>query len=205
MIILKILKNVKETYEFNLKHNIDINCITNVDKTNIPHGDVILAGIHCQPFSNAGNRKSTKDKDGNLFLEVIDLIKKQSNPPKVVIFENVRGFLSSRDNSDVLLTERFSQEMDDIGYATKFKLLNAAEKINCQLKYVAEFVDGKANVGLQHIPSDHPFYNLEGSDNIVLFFTDRYPENPLIIKGAGAGADVTASGIFADVIRIANQ
>ena len=62
----------------------------------------------------------------------------------------------------------------------------------------------KANVGLQHIPSDHPFYNLEGSDNIVLFYTDRYPEQPLIIKGAGAGADVTASGIFADVIRIGN-
>ena len=76
---------------------------------------------------------------------------------------------------------------------------------DCRLKYVAEFVNGKANVGLQHIASDHPFYNLEGSDNIVLFFTDRYPENPLLIKGAGAGADVTASGIFADVIRIANQ
>ncbi|KGL59007.1 bifunctional aspartate kinase/homoserine dehydrogenase I [Polaribacter sp. Hel1_85] len=76
---------------------------------------------------------------------------------------------------------------------------------DCRLKYVAEFIDGKANVGLQHIPADHPFYNLEGSDNIVLFFTDRYPENPLLIKGAGAGADVTASGIFADVIRIANQ
>jgi aspartokinase/homoserine dehydrogenase 1 len=55
---------------------------------------------------------------------------------------------------------------------------------------------------LQHIPISHPFYNLEGSDNIVLFFTDRYPQQPLIIKGAGAGADVTASGIFADVIRI---
>lgn len=73
------------------------------------------------------------------------------------------------------------------------------------MKYVAEFINGKANVGLQHIASDHPFYNLEGSDNIVLFFTDRYPHNPLIIKGAGAGADVTASGIFADVIRIANK
>ena len=48
------------------------------------------------------------------------------------------------------------------------------------------------------------FYNLEGSDNIVLFFTDRYPKNPLLIKGAGAGADVTASGIFADIIRIGN-
>jgi aspartokinase/homoserine dehydrogenase 1 len=57
---------------------------------------------------------------------------------------------------------------------------------------------------LQHISSSHSFYNLEGSDNIVLFFTDRYPEQPLIIKGAGAGADVTASGIFADVIRTGN-
>ncbi len=80
---------------------------------------------------------------------------------------------------------------------------NAATK-NCRLKYVAEFANGKANVGLQHIETTHPFYNLEGSDNIVLFFTDRYPENPLIIKGAGAGAEVTASGIFADIIRIGN-
>lgn len=85
------------------------------------------------------------------------------------------------------------------------KILQQADNIDCRLKYVAEFKDGKANVGLQHIAADHPFYNLEGSDNIVLFFTDRYPENPLIIKGAGAGADVTASGIFADVIRIANK
>ena len=85
------------------------------------------------------------------------------------------------------------------------KIYQQADSKNCRLKYVAEFVNGKANVGLQNIATDHPFYNLEGSDNIVLFFTDRYPENPLIIKGAGAGADVTASGIFADVIRIGNK
>ncbi|MDG1803641.1 bifunctional aspartate kinase/homoserine dehydrogenase I [Flavicella sp.] len=73
---------------------------------------------------------------------------------------------------------------------------------NAELKYVAEFVDGKANVSLQEVDSKHPFSNLQGSDNIVLFFTERYPEYPLIVKGAGAGADVTASGIFADIIRI---
>ena len=84
------------------------------------------------------------------------------------------------------------------------ELYKEASGKDSRLKYVAEFVDGKANVGLQHIPSDHPFYNLEGSDNIVLFYTDRYSQQPLIIKGAGAGADVTASGIFADVIRIGN-
>lgn len=73
-----------------------------------------------------------------------------------------------------------------------------------RLKYVAQFENGKANVGLRFIPKDHPFYNLEGKDNIVLFFTDRYIDQPLLIKGAGAGAAVTASGIFADVIRIGN-
>lgn len=73
---------------------------------------------------------------------------------------------------------------------------------NNELKYVAEFKDGKANVSLQEVDSKHPFSNLQGSDNIVLFFTERYPEFPLIVKGAGAGADVTASGIFADIIRV---
>ena len=84
------------------------------------------------------------------------------------------------------------------------KLYSDAENKDSKLKYVAQFEDGKASVGLQQIPKGHDFYNLEGSDNIVLFFTERYPNQPLIIKGAGAGADVTASGIFADIIRIGN-
>ncbi len=75
---------------------------------------------------------------------------------------------------------------------------------DCRLKYVAKFEDGKASVGLQFIPKESPFYNLEGKDNIVQFYTDRYVDQPLLIKGAGAGATVTASGIFADVIRIGN-
>ena len=81
------------------------------------------------------------------------------------------------------------------------KLVSDAEAKGCRLKYVAELDEGKANVGLQEVPQGHPFYNLEGKDNIVLFFTDRYPEQPLIIKGAGAGGDVTASGLFSDIIR----
>lgn len=84
------------------------------------------------------------------------------------------------------------------------KMYKEAAGTNSKLKYVAQFEEGKAKVGLQKIPKGHDFYNLEGSDNIVLFFTERYPNQPLIIKGAGAGADVTASGIFADIIRIGN-
>ncbi|MGA9324897.1 MAG: bifunctional aspartate kinase/homoserine dehydrogenase I, partial [Salegentibacter sp.] len=88
----------------------------------------------------------------------------------------------------------------------KFKeIYESAASHDAQLKYVAQLEDGKAKVGLQEVEAQHPFYNLNGSDNIVLFFTDRYSEQPLIVKGAGAGAEVTASGIFADVIRIGKK
>lgn len=83
-------------------------------------------------------------------------------------------------------------------------LLVQAKEKDCRLKYVATFENGKASVGLEFIPKESPFYNLEGKDNIVQFFTDRYVDQPLLIKGAGAGAAVTASGIFADVIRVGN-
>lgn len=81
------------------------------------------------------------------------------------------------------------------------KLLENAENQNSRLKYIAQLEKGKASVGLQNINPDHDFYNLEGSDNIILFYTKRYNKHPLIIKGAGAGAEVTAAGIFGDIIR----
>ncbi|MBC7495342.1 MAG: bifunctional aspartate kinase/homoserine dehydrogenase I, partial [Flavobacterium sp.] len=81
-------------------------------------------------------------------------------------------------------------------------LLAKANAQESRLKFVAKFSNGKASVGLQFITKESPFYTLEGKDNIVEFFTDRYVDQPLIIKGAGAGAAVTASGIFADIVRI---
>lgn len=84
------------------------------------------------------------------------------------------------------------------------ELYQSANSKDCQLKYVASLKDGVASVALQEIPEGHPFFNLEGKDNIVMFYTERYPEQPMIIKGAGAGAEVTASGLFADIIRVAN-
>ena len=85
------------------------------------------------------------------------------------------------------------------------ELRKKASEKGCKLKFVAEFNRGKAKVGLKEIPVNHPFYNLDGKDNIVLFHTNRYSDQPLIIKGAGAGAEVTASGIFADIIRTINK
>jgi aspartokinase/homoserine dehydrogenase 1 len=80
-------------------------------------------------------------------------------------------------------------------------LLNEASSRNLKLKYIASFDSGRASVGLQSIGPEHNFANLSGKDNAVLFYTTRYNEQPLVIKGAGAGADVTAAGVFADIIR----
>ena len=81
------------------------------------------------------------------------------------------------------------------------QLYTEAAAAGKKLKFVAQFDNGRASVGLQHIDSQHNLYHLYGKDNVVLFYTSRYPEQPLVIKGAGAGADVTASGVFADIIR----
>lgn len=76
---------------------------------------------------------------------------------------------------------------------------------NERLRVIAKFKNEKAGIFLQGVNSSHPFFNIEGNDNVVSIFSKRYLERPLIIKGAGAGAEVTASGIFADVLSIINN
>ncbi len=70
------------------------------------------------------------------------------------------------------------------------------------LRYIASFENGIASVALQAVAADHPFYHLSGSDNVIALTTERYKENPLVIKGQGAGAEVTAGEVLADIIRI---
>jgi len=93
-----------------------------------------------------------------------------------------------------------AMEKEEAHFASLFEAAKAAGN---KLKFVATFNQGKASVGLQHIDSKHDLYHLYGKDNVVLFYTDRYKDQPLVVKGAGAGADVTASGVFADIIRAA--
>ena len=71
-------------------------------------------------------------------------------------------------------------------------------------RFVARYENGHASVGLAEIPENHPFYRLEGSNNIVMLTTERYREYPMLIQGYGAGASVTAAGVFADIMSIAN-
>ena len=96
--------------------------------------------------------------------------------------------------------QTFYEQLDVHAAHFRHLLQSAADKGE-RLKFVARYHNGQASVGLQSVHPQHPFYQLEGKDNIVLFTTSRYAEQPLIVKGAGAGADVTASGIFADIIR----
>ncbi len=104
--------------------------------------------------------------------------------------------------------ENFYKEMEK--HENHFKeLVQEAKQAGKKLKFVATYHyspsgdGGKASVGLQHIDPQHDFYHLYGKDNAVLFYTNRYSEQPLVVKGAGAGAEVTASGVFADIIRAA--
>lgn len=86
---------------------------------------------------------------------------------------------------------------------TKFdELRREAEAKAKKLRYMATLQDGKAKVGLSSVGADHPFFSLDGSDNIILLTTERYHERPMVIRGPGAGAAVTAAGVFADIIRI---
>ena len=86
-------------------------------------------------------------------------------------------------------------------YSEKLAKAKSAGKKLC---YIAKIENGEASVKLETVDSAHPFSALSGSDNIISFTSTRYLERPLVIKGPGAGAEVTAAGVFADVIRIAN-
>jgi aspartokinase/homoserine dehydrogenase 1 len=90
----------------------------------------------------------------------------------------------------------------DQSFKERYEKARAAGKV---LRYIARFEDGKGKVSLQEVDADHPFYNLSVTDNIVAFTSDHYATRPMVVKGPGAGAYVTASGVIADVLRVAQS
>jgi aspartokinase/homoserine dehydrogenase 1 len=101
-----------------------------------------------------------------------------------------------------------AQSVDDFYAALKTEdaffanLKNSAEKDGKVLRYIGKLEGGKVAITLQMVDENHPFFTLSGSDNIISFTTDRYKERPLVVKGPGAGAEVTAAGVFADLINV---
>ena len=70
------------------------------------------------------------------------------------------------------------------------------------LRYVGSLEDGKARAGLKEFPANHPVASAKGSDNVIAFTTKRYARTPLVVQGPGAGADVTAMGVFSDILKL---
>jgi len=81
-------------------------------------------------------------------------------------------------------------------------LKQQAQAENKVLRYIGKLEDGQVNIALEMVDGSHPFFALSGSDNIISFTTERYKERPLVVKGPGAGAEVTAAGVFADLVNV---
>lgn len=164
------------------------------------------------PFSQAviqAREKGLTEPDPSIDLSGLDVRR------KILILARVGGNMLELDDvqkNDIipeneLKAENFDQLLENLKRndakieEARAKSAAAGEK----LRYVAEFDNGKAVTGLQSVGASHPAYNLDGMDNIILLYTRRYHDQPLVIKGAGAGPGVTASGVFADMMRLANM
>ncbi|WP_126973460.1 bifunctional aspartate kinase/homoserine dehydrogenase I [Gynurincola endophyticus] len=146
------------------------------------------------------------EPDPRLDLSGVDVMR------KIMILTREAGYvieMNEVDNTAFLPASCMNGSVEDFylemeKQESHFKnIYDQAAANGMKLKFVARFEDGKASVGLQHIDPAHNLYHLYGKDNIVLFYTQRYVDQPLVVKGAGAGAEVTASGVFADIVRAA--
>ena len=128
-------------------------------------------------------------REAGLPLEMEDIKVNNILPQACIEAPTVEAFFEELEKSDSI----FKKMADD------------AKAKNQKLCFVATLADGDVNVDLVAVGSDHPFSSLSGSDNMISFTTKRYEQNPLVIKGPGAGAEVTAAGVFADMISISNS
>lgn len=147
------------------------------------------------------------EPDPRVDLSGIDVMR------KLVILARESGYRAELDDvslNPLLPDELFRSSIDDFYRALPDEsermeqLRRKAEDEGKRLRFIATLDCGKLSVGLREVDASHPFYNLEGSNNVILITTQRYREYPMVIKGYGAGADVTAAGVFADIYSIAN-
>jgi aspartokinase/homoserine dehydrogenase 1 len=131
---------------------------------------------------------------------------------KIVILTREAGYPVELD--DVVLSSFLPESCFNVDSVEEFfielstqdgamlSLLNVARENNAKLRFIAAMESGKCQVSLHQVSEESPFYGLTSSDNMVVIYTDRYCDNPLVIRGPGAGAQVTAAGVFSDVIYI---
>lgn len=117
-------KDAQAVFRLNLGE-IDGRDITQVPVEDIPDCDIITAGFPCQPFSNAGNRRGVYDERGELYLECLRII--ESKHPRAVLFENVKGLLSSKHQSGKKLIDVIKEDLENLGYRVNYKVVNASD------------------------------------------------------------------------------
>lgn len=162
------------------------------------------------PMSKAvqlAKEKGYSEPDPRIDLSGKDVIR------KLVILAREAGYEIEQEDVEANLfipQELFDGTLDnfwaelpklDAHFEEERKLLAAERK---HWRFIAKYENGKGSVSLSKVDEHHPFYHLEGSNNIILLTTERYKEYPMLIQGYGAGAGVTAAGVFADIMRIAN-
>jgi len=122
-------------------------------------------------------------------LELTDIEVEKLIPEGLNKIKALGRFLSKLKNYDKIFEVRRSK----------------AAKTGRVLCYIASFENGKAKVGVQEIGEDHPFYNISGIENIVSISSIYFNKKPLVIRGMGAGARLTASGVLSDILKVSNQ
>ena len=162
------------------------------------------------PFSQAvrmAKEQGFSEPDPRIDLSGKDVIR------KLVILSREAGYAVNQSDVDAQLfipSSFFDCSLDefweklpslDEDFERRRQDLEAQGK---RWRFVAQMLEGKCSVALREVDSQYPMYNLDGSNNIVILTTERYHEHPMMIKGYGAGADVTAAGVFADIMSIAN-
>ncbi|MDP2648328.1 MAG: bifunctional aspartate kinase/homoserine dehydrogenase I [bacterium] len=139
------------------------------------------------------------DLSGEDVARKIVILARESGVPLELKNVRLEGLVSSKVKNAPSVGAALAQlKKDD---ASLEKRRATAQRAGKRLRYMAKFERGKASVLLQTVGPEHPFYEMRGSDNVVAFTTTRYKETPLVVRGPGAGAAVTAGGIFADILR----
>ncbi len=125
-------------------------------------------------------------RDAGYAMETVDVRIESILPQSCLDAQTVEDFYAALKNEETYFNTLKQQAA-------------AGKKV---LRYIGKLEDGKASISLQMVDENHPFYMMSGSDNIIAFTTDRYKDMPLVVKGPGAGAEVTAAGVFADLINV---
>ncbi|MDQ4140372.1 MAG: bifunctional aspartate kinase/homoserine dehydrogenase I [Bacteroidota bacterium] len=216
-------RGVKYLYETNVGAGLPI--ISTLNDL-IRSGDTVLKieGIFSGTMNYLFNTVSAEKKLSTVVQEAMDLGYAEPDPRIDLSGKDVarKIMILARETGDNLELEDVhikpflpanclqDSPMDEFwqnlrSYEDTFEAQRAeVEKQGKGYRLVASWQDGKARIELREVEKSHPFYSVSGSDNIILFTTERYKTQPLIVKGSGAGAEVTAAGVFADIIRIAS-